>query len=137
MNKDDYPDVLVTQAGVDARHARACAERSCYVVQPNPDQLLVDIDSYESLGIFHANYPRLGDLAMSYKQSPSPSRKSGRYHITVKLSRPVRDNYERILLQCLLGSDLAREILSWREVNANIKNPTVFFEKKQQAEKAT
>jgi hypothetical protein len=47
----------------------------------------------------------------------------------VKLSRPVKDHHERILLQCLLGSDLAREVLSWREANAGVRNPTVFFEK--------
>lgn len=125
----EYDHGDVTQEGVDERHAAACAEKDCHVVEALPDQLLVDIDSYEALGIFHANYPRLGDLAASHERKQSPSRKAGRYHIVVKLTRPVKDNYERILLQCLLGSDLAREVLSWREANAGVRNPTVFFEK--------
>ncbi len=124
-----YDHGPVTQEAVDARHAKACAEKDCHVVEALPDELLVDIDSYESLGVFYANYSRLGELALSHERKQSPSRKSGRYHITVKLSRPVKDAYERIMLQCLLGSDLAREVLSWREANAGVRNPTVLFEK--------
>ncbi len=132
----DYEHGPVTQEGVDKRHAAACKEKDCHIVEALPDQLLVDIDSYEALGIFHANYSRLGELAVSHERKQSPSRKSGRYHIVVKLSRPVKDHYERILLQCLLGSDLAREVLSWREANAGVRNPTVFFEKNAKEEQA-
>lgn len=75
---DDYDDSAVTQEGVDERHAKAYAEKDCHLVEALPDQLLVDIDSYEDLGIFHANYSRLGELALSHERKPSPSRKSGR-----------------------------------------------------------
>jgi hypothetical protein len=126
-----YEHGPVSQDSVDKRHAAACAKKDCHVVEAQPDELLVDIDSYEALGIFHANLPRLGELALSHERKQSPSRKAGRYHIVVKLSRPVKDHYERIMLQCLLGSDLAREVLSWREANADVRNPTVFFEKNE------
>jgi len=125
----DYPDIVPTNEGVAKRHTAACAERGCLVVLPLEKELFVDIDTFQALGYFHANVRRLGDLYESHTLRPSPSRKDGRFHIVVQLSRPVRDAFERIMLQALLGSDLSREILSWREATAGVVTPTVFFEK--------
>lgn len=118
-----------TDEAVAERRAKACVERGCYVVTPAPEQLFVDIDTHHALGVFHANVGALGALVVSHSMCPSPSRKSGRYHITVRLNRPVKDAFERIALQCLLGSDLAREMISWKEATLGLSAPTVFFER--------
>ncbi len=133
---DEY-STETTDEAVAARRAKNCKERGVVVVEPDPDQLFVDIDNHHGLGVFHANVRSLGNLVVSHSQTISPSRKSGHWHVTVRLSRPVKDNFERIALQCLLGSDLAREMVSWREATLGLSKPTVFFEKpvKEQIER--
>lgn len=128
LNPAPQYEYSITDDAVAERRASACAERGCVIVEPQPDELQVDIDSYHCLGVFHGNLRALGDLVQTHVVKSSPSRKAGRYHITVKLSRPVKDDFERIALQCLLGSDLAREMVSWREATLGLKKPTVFFE---------
>jgi hypothetical protein len=118
----------------DADHYTAdmqetAAARGLRVVIPEPNQLFLDIDDSESFLVFVANIGILGDLAESQSIKPSPSGKAGRFHITVTLSRPVKDAFERIALQALLGSDRKHETLSWRAALAGMPNPTVFFEK--------
>ena len=118
-----------TNEAVSARRAKACLERGVKVVEPAENELFVDIDSHEAFGVFHANIRSMGALVENHAATLSPSRKAGRYHVTVKLSRPVKDNFERILLQLLLGSDVSREMVSFREATLGLKLPTVFFEK--------
>lgn len=115
---------------LDDEHRKAtCEKRGLRVVLPEANQLQVDIDSFEALGVFAANVERLGDLVESHVRTVSPSRKSGHYHVTVTLKRPVRDPMERILLQLLLGSDVTRELLSWKRATADMADPTIFFER--------
>ncbi len=119
----------VSDEDIAARRAKACAERGVRIVEPGDNELFIDIDTHESLGIFHANVRALGKLVKSSSMHSSPSRKAGRYHIRVKLTRAVKDAFERIMLQALLGSDLNREIISWRDANGGATKPTVFFER--------
>ena len=125
-----------TDEAVAERRAKACAERDCHIVEPGADQLQVDIDTHHALGVFHCNVRALGDLVVSHSMRPSPSGKAGRYHVTVHLNRPVKDAFERIALQALLGSDLAREMVSWREATLGLKAPTVFFERNEKKAEA-
>lgn len=111
------------------RRQKACDERGTVIVVPQPNELFIDIDNHHSLGVFHSSIKSLGELVVSHQMHMSPSRKAGRYHITVQLSRPVKDAFERIALQALLGSDLAREMVSWRDATLGLSVPTVFFEK--------
>jgi hypothetical protein len=113
----------------DARRKKACEERGLVVVKPKPDELFVDVDSFEALGVCAVHVERLKTLVVSSKRTPSPSGKPGRFHVVVKLSRPVKDDFERISLQALLGSDVTRELLSWLRASAGVADPTVFFEK--------
>ncbi len=129
MKKTKEYEACVSDDAVSTRRAKVCLERGVKVVEPADNELFVDIDSHEGFGVFHANIGSLGDLVESHAATLSPSRKAGRYHVTVKLSRPVKDNFERILLQLLLGSDVAREMVSFREATLGLKLPTVFFEK--------
>lgn len=104
--------------------------RGCIVVEPKDNELFVDIDREEDMTVFRTNLGWLEGLVVGYDVKPSTSGKAGRYHIVVRLSRPVRDVYERIGLQAILGSDRLREVLSWRNAVHNSGRPTVFFEKK-------
>lgn len=124
MSANDH-DLLL-----DDEHRKAtCDRKGLRFVLPEPSQLQLDIDSFEALGVYTANRERLGDLVTSAKIEASPSRKAGHFHVTVTLSRPVKDAYERIMLQLLLGSDVTREVLSWRRATAGMSDPTIFFER--------
>lgn len=103
--------------------------RGCYVVDPEPNQLFIDIDREEDYEYFKKNVNWLKDIIECWHVSPSPSGKPGHYHIVVTLKRSVRDAFERIGLQAVLGSDRLREVLSWRNAMNNSGRPTCFFEK--------
>ncbi len=103
--------------------------RGCYVVDPEPNELFIDIDREEDFEFFKKNVNWLKDIVECWHVSPSPSGKPGHYHIIVTLKRPVRDAVERIGLQAMLGSDRLREILSLRNALNNSGRPTCFFEK--------
>jgi hypothetical protein len=110
-------------------NAEECAARlGRVIVYPEPNQLFLDIDDVASLQMFVDHMPILGDLIYSHTVKQSPSKKIGRFHITVQLSRPVRDDFERIMLQTLLGSDRLHEMLSWKAASLGIEKPTMFFE---------
>lgn len=109
--------------------ASAAASKGCIIVLPAKNELFIDIDDGASLALFYDNVWKLGDLVSGFRRAPSPSGKIGREHITVTLSRDVRDAFERILLQTLLGSDRVHEALSWWSASHGIDNPTVFFER--------
>jgi hypothetical protein len=120
--------------------AAAAAKKRLVVVLPGPDELFVDIDSEEQLVRFwalHEIFERSG-LSRLVRVRPSPSGKPGRSHVTVMLTRPVRDMFERVALQSLLGSDPTREMLSWLHLHSGAEDDavTVFFEKPEPTELA-
>lgn len=122
------------QSRKSAEEAAAAKDR--VVVYPKANELFIDIDDSVSLAVFDAHIKILdGALGggLLCKKRPSPSGAQGRWHITVTLPRPVKDAFERILLQCLLGSDRLHEALSWvaasNPENVQHATPTVFFEK--------
>lgn len=104
--------------------------RGCVVIEPKPNELFIDIDRASDLECFWRNLGWLEDLVTGYIMSPSTSGQSDKYHIVVTLKRDVRDAYERIGLQAILGSDRLREVLSWRNAVHGSGRPTCFFEKK-------
>lgn len=116
-------------AADDERRKRACEERGLVIRRPADNELLVDIDTAEQLAVFHIAKARLGPLVIDHDMWPSPSGRPGRYHASVRLSRQLRDDQERILLQAVLGSDLMRELLSFMRLDAGVDDATVFFER--------
>jgi hypothetical protein len=113
----------------------AAKAKGLVVVWPEPDQLFVDIDSHAALVLFEAHILTLKSVVpCTWMVMRSPSEKPGHWHATVRLSRPVEDVFERILLQALLGSDLLHEILSWKQATAGNATPTCFFEKPERVE---
>lgn len=112
-------------------NAEECAAaKGLEIVLPKSNELFLDIDDVESFDLWEERAMILGDLIVADVCKPSPSGKPYHFHVTVLLSRPVKDNYERIMLQTLLGSDRFHEILSWKAATFGIENPTMFFEKK-------
>lgn len=101
--------------------------REC--VYPAANELFLDLDSLEQLGRFHANREHFAGLIADVHARRSPSGTTGRYHVVVQLTRFVRDQFERIALQALLGSDLTREAVAWRRATDGAESVTVFFEK--------
>jgi hypothetical protein len=126
--EDDFPFVDDPYSRPDAEE---CAEKKgLIVVRPKPNELFVDIDDEPSLAIFTRNIKRIGQtIGCTHVRRRSPSGASGRLHIVVKLNRDVRDAFERITLQALIGSDRIHEALSWQAAVRGDEYPTVFFEK--------
>lgn len=99
------------------------------VVLPEPEQLLIDIDSeqdYEhvinALAVFIEN----GENYLIEKVVPSKT--PGHGHVYVRCPRPI-SAIERIALQAIFGSDKKREALSYlRYERGYLRPPTCFFE---------
>lgn len=107
------------------------ASKGLVIRVPGPRELFIDIDSDAQLEQFNAALPKLTELLplASMVCTPSPSLVPGRYHIVLALTRDLRDVFERILLQSLLGSDPVREMLSWQRAVRGDEVPTLFFER--------
>lgn len=109
--------------------AESAAAKGLVVVVPTETQLFLDIDTELSMLVFLRNLPILSGLVETHVIKPSQSAGKHKFHITLELSRPVQSNFERIMLQALLGSDLWHEALSWKAASLGVENPTLFFEK--------
>lgn len=94
---------------------------------PTERELFIDIDSDADRERFEALFSIFRehrDANARTVTTPSPSGKPGRFHIVVKLSEPVKDQRERIVLQALLGSDTKRELIAYL-----VDSRSCFFEK--------
>ena len=81
----------------------------------------------ESVTLFEERIKLVNEyVALQYNIFPSQS--GIKNHGYVELSRSVVSEYERILLQLLLGSDSIREGLSWAMVGKD-PHPVLFIEK--------
>lgn len=98
---------------------RAAKRRKCRVRYAEPHQLFIDIDSDEALRKHEALFATFAAHEQCIRcVKNSPSGRSGRYHVIVTLTRPVRDEAERVTLQALLGSDSKRELLALLRLRA-------------------
>lgn len=116
---------------------KAAAAKGLVVVIPKANELFVDIDSAEDFAVFEkhverlqaASHQELGCAVLDYRVTPSNSG-GERRHAVVTLSRDVKSDVERCLLQACLGSDRLRELLSWVRIESGVRvHPTVFFER--------
>jgi hypothetical protein len=119
--------------------AAEAAKLGRIVVYPKPNELQLDIDDEAQLEDFEERFGRVAsllaehgakgtDAIVRYRKTPSPSGRPGRWHVTVEMPRPVRNEGERVFLQALLGSDPMREGLGWRRYVCGDEHPTCFFE---------
>jgi len=105
--------------------------RGHIIVRPESNELFIDIDTPEQEGRFCRGlvFLREAKALKDYVLRESPSGKDNHKHGVVTLNREVHGEYERGLLQCLLGSDLTRKGFSWTQLQAGESCPTLFFEK--------
>lgn len=92
-------------------------KRGCIVIEPASNELFVDIDDEASLAVFYKQieiFSRGRTRPIPYRMTPSPSGKPHHFHIVVTWPDEVGDEYVRLGLQAILGSD---------------EPVTVFFEK--------
>jgi len=146
MKPEDFGPVKHTDkqyTELRSEHAFKDAEaKGCIVVTPAANELFVDIDSQEAMFVFQRTWAIVREKENlgpnQYRQTPSPSGEPFHYHIVIELRRDLPPGgagmCERILLQCLLGSDPMREALSWKRVGLGDITPTLFFEKKPEPE---
>lgn len=105
------------------------------VVEPEDDELQIDIDSPEQYRQFLACWTtfhrvitaRYGDEPTCV-EAGSRSKLPGRRHVTVKLPFEIHDPQERIMWQACLGSDPMRELLSALRSDRGDIKPTLFVE---------
>jgi hypothetical protein len=113
----------------DNRDVKAVADtRGCTVVRPEPNELLLDLDTDAQFQQFLNMRPLLEER---YKVCSVRGWLSshGRRHIVVTLNKDLGSS-ERILLQAVLGSDPKREFLSYMRVKDAAPDPTVLFRPK-------
>lgn len=108
----------------------AAATRECVIRIPANNELFVDIDNEDDYEVFQEHLDTLDEVVgileveEHFSKSGPPHR-----HIVVRLSRDVRDDTERCLLQACLGSDRLHELLSWKAIQlGDMISPTLFFE---------
>jgi hypothetical protein len=115
----------VAQAEERARHL------GLQVLRPASDELFVDLDSQIDNEMFAERLRQVLNFVgvTAHFIKISPSGEEWHYHAYVKLTRPVENEYERLVLHLLLGSDRMREYFSWARLTKGEKDPSVFFEK--------
>jgi len=105
-------------------------DKGLAVVYPEDNQLQIDIDSNRAFSIFFEmkslleKYFTVIDVKILPSRSGLPKR-----HVTVTLDQPIND-YQRIALQTMMGSDRVREFLSYIQARNCDPNPILFLEKK-------
>jgi len=140
MNNSIKIDMSLGDYNFTESAEEAAANSNCYVVIPKGNELLIDIDSEESYTEFKNRFLNLKsikdmDSNLIFKIIKSTPSKSGlpNRHITVgvynlKGKEYVLNEWERICLQFVLGSDHVREVLSTFRLLCGVKIPTRFFE---------
>lgn len=114
---------------------QACAtavENGLSVVDAKPSELFVDLDKTANVLIFMSRVESLvrNGIATDWRITRS---KSGNSHGYVNLLRDT-PLIERVALQCMLGSDLTHEYLTYMTyLKLGEQTRVVFFEKEQDA----
>jgi hypothetical protein len=125
----------VDMYSLDETAETAAAKVNCKVVIPADNQLQLDIDTEEAYNLFLKRveeFQRISFLHVLVEDTPSKSGLPKR-HITLTLFKSDEepyflDEWQRITLQTILGSDLIRETLNtWRLIQGE-KNPSRLFE---------
>ena len=127
---EDYPGLSSESAYLTA------ADAGWDVVLPKETELFIDIDDASGAATFDdlfAKFKNFVPNAIVVRRTPSPSGKPGHEHIVVDTSLMLCDT-DRIMLQAILGSDRKRELFAWYRLEVDDKNPTLFFEKKEQSD---
>lgn len=103
------------------------------IVEPKPNELQIDLDGARAMRQYGMQYSILyrAGLTVGWREKISASKKSGHVHVTITMPKPV-NNERRVLLQCILKSDIKREAFNYVRVVKRNKYPIVFFERKKE-----
>lgn len=100
------------------------------IYKPDINELCLDIDTEENYKLFNTRILKIEDeLALKITWAEYQSTTPGHRHIVVELPFEI-DNYQRIALQAVLGSDLIRELLSIFRIWNNDPFPTLLAMKR-------
>lgn len=103
-------------------------QRGLVVVCPQDNQLQLDLDSEEAVVEFKRRLPLFfHDERPTVDLQPSASGVP-HYHATVSFQGREFEEWERIALQSVLGSDPMREYLNAKRLIYGVPNPTRLFE---------
>lgn len=97
------------------------------VLFPEHNELFIDIDTPEDLAVFWKQitiFARRETFTVDIR----PSRRRDGRHILVRLGRSLVSEEERLMLQAMLGSDRARELLCLHRIRSPHDRVTCFFE---------
>lgn len=109
--------------------------KDCEVVQSRYSRLLLDLDSFNDLAYYHKSLPLLTELLQergyTLKVKDQWTSKSGNgehvYLIFPKKNKSIFSLSERLLLECILGSDRKRALLSFMNYLDGEKEPNLLF----------
>jgi hypothetical protein len=102
-------------------------ENNLVIVPPGLNELQLDIDAKQLPKSFQEQLGILGQVnpVIGYHTTTS---KSGNLHVYVQLSKPF-SLAERVLMQACLGSDIKRELLTYKNMqDSNNTQPQFLFE---------
>jgi hypothetical protein len=98
------------------------------IVIADNNTIQVDLDEEASVELFQQNYEIIKNYLGPHTTKKTLS-KSKKLHVTIKTTKQFKA-IERIAIQAILGSDLLRESLNFRNLKAKHKNPILFIEAK-------
>lgn len=101
------------------------------IVEPKPNELQIDLDSARAIHIYGRQFMLLKHegVTKGWRERMTKSKGGGNHvHIVITMPRSI-DNFKRVLLQAILGSDLKRECFNFCRVLKGTKYPIVLFER--------
>lgn len=121
---EHYDDVSQTVGDINER----AKLHNCTTKFAGKREVFIDLDDAEARNMFvsqwnwfHVQLPDL--LEDDYLEEPS---KSGNLHVTVYLKRDASEE-EKLLIACVLGSDVRRELLNYTRLKTNGDALSCFF----------
>ena len=113
----------------DRNCAKVAAEKGCRVVYPESNQLQLDIDNEKSYADFERRVLSVTSRLqwqMDIKMTPSKSGLPHR-HITITVLGAEFNDWQRVALQLMFGSDPVRESVNAMRCAAGVENPSCLF----------
>ena len=105
-----------------------CRENHVKIVLPEPRQLQLDIDSPTLPESYTEQLYILNQINPVVMESTTKS-KSGNLHVYITLTNDITP-IERVMLQACMGSDIKRELLTYRNLlDSGNERPQFLFEK--------
>lgn len=105
-----------------AKHAESCGFE---VVRGNERTLLLDIDSGEDFRKFEINRDLVDEL-VGIEDYTVWNSQSSKHHVKLTLKKPLSIEI-RLFLQACLGSDLKRELLTYKRILRGETEPSTLF----------